>query len=130
MRTVVEAVIRVSHVASPIQRFGTGSRGSRSERSTGIRIRPTPGAYDIKKFRSQGLVQKAGNSSRYEPIPEGLRAMVALVVLRDNVIRPLLAASGKPIPRPKLQNQIRIDRRYENLRDTIRLLSTDLGLVA
>jgi hypothetical protein len=56
--------------------------------------------------------------------------MVALVVLRDNVIRPLLAASGKPIPRPKLQNQIRIDRRYENLRDTVRLLSMDLGLVA
>ena len=39
--------------------------------------------------------------------------MVALVVLRDKVIRPLLAASGKPTPRPKLQNQTRVDRRYE-----------------
>jgi hypothetical protein len=56
--------------------------------------------------------------------------MVALVVLRDKVIRPLLAASGKLPPRPKLQNQTRVDRRYENLRDTMRLLFMDLGLVA
>jgi len=52
------------------------------------------------------------------------------VVLRDRVIRPLLAASGKLVPRPKLQNQTRVDRRYENLRDTTRLLFVDLGLVA
>jgi hypothetical protein len=44
--------------------------------------------------------------------------MVALGVLRDQVIRPLLAASGKLTPRPKLPNQTRVDRRYENLRDT------------
>ena len=56
--------------------------------------------------------------------------MVALVVLRDKLIRPLLAASRKPIPRPKLQNQTRIDRRYETLRDMIRLLFIDLGLAA
>jgi hypothetical protein len=55
--------------------------------------------------------------------------MVALVVLRD-LIRPLLAATGKLTPRPKLQNQTRVDRHYENLRDTMRLLFVDLGLVA
>jgi hypothetical protein len=70
------------------------------------------------------------HSRRYEPLPEGLRAMVALVVLRDQVIRPLLAASGKLTPRPKLPNQTRVDRRYENLRDTMRLPFVDLGLVA
>jgi hypothetical protein len=31
--------------------------------------------------------------------------MVALVVLRDQVIRPLLAASGKLTPRPKVQTK-------------------------
>ena len=56
--------------------------------------------------------------------------MVALVVLRDQVIRPSRAANGKLTPRPKLQNQTRVDRRYENLRDTMRLLFVDLGLVA
>lgn len=91
---------------------------------------PRRAAYDIQKLRGKGLVQKAGNSGRYEPIPEGLRALVALVVLRDQVIRPWLAASDKPILLPQLQNQTRVDRRYENLRDTMRLLFMNLGLAA
>ena len=43
-------------------------------------------AYDIKKLRGKGMLQKVGNSRRYEVVPEGLRAMVALVVLRHRVI--------------------------------------------
>jgi hypothetical protein len=52
------------------------------------------------------------------------------VVLRNKVIRPLLAASSQLIPRPKLQKQTQVDQRYENLRDTMRLLFVDLGLAA
>src|SRR5262249_23612838 len=40
--------------------------------------------------------RKIGTSRRYEPEPDGLRAMTALVVLREKVIRPLLAASQRP----------------------------------
>ena len=50
-------------------------------------------AYDIKKLRGKDMVRKIGASRRYEPLHEGLRAMTALVVLREKVIRPLLAAS-------------------------------------
>jgi hypothetical protein len=48
-------------------------------------------AYDIKKLRGKGMVQKIGKSRRYEPLPEGLRTMTALILLREKVIRPLLA---------------------------------------
>jgi hypothetical protein len=130
MGTVIEAVVALA--TSP-----TGF--SASELAAQVRERsgqpeseygPRQAAYDINKLGGKELVQKRGHSRRYEPLPEGLRAMVALVVLRDKVIRPLLAASGKLTPRPKVQNQTRVDRRYENLRDTMRLLFVDLGLVA
>jgi hypothetical protein len=130
MQAVIEAVVALA--TSP-----TGF--SASELTAQVRERsgqpeseygPRQAAYDIKKLSGKELVQKRGNSRRYEPLPEGLRTMVALVVLRDKVIRPLLAASGKLTPRPKLPNQTRVDRRYENLRDTMRLLFVDLGLVA
>ena len=55
-------------------------------------------AYDIKKLRGKDMVRKIGASRRYEPLHEGLRAMTALVVLREKVIRPLLAASTRPQP--------------------------------
>jgi hypothetical protein len=87
-------------------------------------------AYDIKKLRGKGLLVKRGKSRRYEAVPEGLRAITALLVLREKVIRPLLAASRNSAKRPKLQNQTRIDRRYESLRDTMRLLFKDLGVAA
>jgi hypothetical protein len=55
-------------------------------------------AYDIKKFRAKGIVRKIEKSRRYELLPEGVRVLTALLVLRDKVIRPLLAASGQPDP--------------------------------
>jgi hypothetical protein len=130
MRTVIEAVVALA--TSPTGFSASELAAEVCERSgpPEIAYGPRPAAYDIQKLRGKQLVQKRGNSRRYEPLPEGLRAMVALVVFRDQVIRPLLAASGKLTPRPKLQNQTRVDRRYENLRDTMRLLFVDLSGVS
>ena len=87
-------------------------------------------AYDIKKLRGKGMVLKIGASRRYEPLPEGLRALTALVVLREKVIRPLLAASTRPEPHSKLSNPTPIDQHYENLRAGMRGLFTELGVAA
>jgi hypothetical protein len=59
---------------------------------------PRRAAYDIKKLRAKGMVSKIGKSRRYEPVPEGLRSLAAVLVLREKIIRPLLAASGQPEP--------------------------------
>jgi hypothetical protein len=40
-------------------------------------------SYDVKKLRDKGMVRKIGASRRYEPLHEGLRALTALVVLRE-----------------------------------------------
>jgi hypothetical protein len=50
-------------------------------------------AYDLKKFRAKDFVRKIESTRRYEVVPQGLRAMSALLVLRDKVIKPLLAAA-------------------------------------
>jgi hypothetical protein len=59
-------------------------------------------AYDIKKLRGMRWVQRKGNSRRYEPLPVGLRAMAAPIVIRDDAIKPLAAAQCglKPGRRP------------------------------
>ena len=44
---------------------------------------PRRAAYDLKKLRSQGMVRKIGASRRYEPELAALRAIAALLVLRD-----------------------------------------------
>lgn len=59
---------------------------------------PRRAAYDIKKFRAKGMVTRTGKSRRYETVPEGIRSLTALLVLREKIIRPLLAATGQPEP--------------------------------
>ncbi len=53
-------------------------------------------AYDIKKQRAKGLIGKVGSSRRYQAPPDGLRTIAALVVLRDMVIKQILAGTAKP----------------------------------
>jgi hypothetical protein len=55
---------------------------------------------DIKKLRGKDMVRKLGASRRYQPLPQGLRALTALVVLLEKVVRPLLAAALDPSSTP------------------------------
>ena len=76
------------------------------------------------------MVRKIGASRRYEPLHQGLRALTALVVLREKVIRPLLAASTRPQPHFKLSNPTPIDQHYETLRVGMHGLFIELGVAA
>jgi hypothetical protein len=76
------------------------------------------------------MVRKIGTSRRYEPELTGLRAMTALVVLREKVIRPLLAAGQRPEPQSKPNHPTPVDRHYEHLRVGMRDLFTALRIAA
>ena len=92
---------------------------------------PRRAAYDLKKLRGKGMVCKIGTSRRYECAKQGLRAITALVVLREKVIQPLLAAaSQRSEPQTTLQQPTPIDHHYEHLRVGMRDLFTALGVVA
>src|SRR5262249_29404487 len=45
---------------------------------------PRHAAYDLKKLRGKHIVCRIGHTRRYEPLANGLRAMTALVVLRNS----------------------------------------------
>jgi hypothetical protein len=87
-------------------------------------------AYDIKKLRAKGMVRKIGASRRYQTDPQGLRSLTALLVLREKIIRPLLAASTHPEPQAKPAHPVPVDQHYENIRAGMRDLFQELGLAA
>ncbi len=57
-------------------------------------------AYDLKKLRGKRLVRRIDGSRRYELLPEGVPTITALVLLREKVLRPLLAAAANPPSTP------------------------------
>lgn len=91
---------------------------------------PRRAAYDLKKLRGKKVIRRIGQTHRYESIPKGLRAMAALVVLRNKAIKPLLAAAQELRPSRGTQNPAAIDRHYDTIRTAMRGVFQELGLAA
>jgi hypothetical protein len=86
--------------------------------------------YDLRKLRAKGFVVRVPRSQRYEVPPEGLRTLAALVVLREQVLKPLLAGIVTPRQGHKPVSWTPLDDHYETLRQDMLQLFTDLGLAA
>jgi hypothetical protein len=130
MRRVIEAVLALSTAPTGFSASELAEKVRSLSGQPESEYGPRRAAYDIKKFRAKGMIRKIGKSRRYEPVPEGLRAITALLVLRDKVIRPLLAASCQPDAGAKPLNATPIDHHYESLRTGMRNLFTLLGVAA
>jgi hypothetical protein len=126
-RKVVEALVSLS----PSPAGFTASELAAKVRGLGLaEYEARRAAYDLKKFRAKHLVHKREFSRRYEVPPQALRALTALLVLREKVIKPLLTAACDFKPRPSPNNLNPIDQHYENLRREMQGLFQELGLAA
>ena len=85
-------------------------------------------AYDLKKLRGKKMVDKIGASRRYQAPAEGLRTMVALMMLRDKVLKPVLRNRNLQAPPPRTDNPV--DHHYYNLRQEMRRLFRELKIAA
>jgi hypothetical protein len=126
MRALVEAVIALS--PSP-----TGFTAS--DIATRVRHRYAPygprhAAYDLKKLRGKHIVCRVGHTRRYQPLARGLRAITALVVLRNKAIKPLLAAARPLHPTRGARNPKPIDAHYHALQLAMQSLFHELGIAA
>ena len=130
MRRVAEAVLTLSAAPAGFTASDLARHVNALSGATESEYGPRRAAYDIKKLRAKEMVRKIGKSRRYEPVPEGLRALTALLVLRHKIIRPLLAASAQPEPPAQPTNPMPMDHHYESLRSGMRNLFTELGIAA
>jgi hypothetical protein len=130
MRCVTEAVLALSTAPTGFTASELAGKICDISDEPQPQYGPRRAAYDIKKFRAKAMIRRIGKSRRYEPIPEGLRAITALLVLREKVIRPLLSASCPRESSAKPLNPTPIDQHYEGLRAGMRTLFDALGIAA
>jgi hypothetical protein len=126
MRAVVEAVIALS--ASP--NGFTASDVAARVRDRHAQYGPRHAAYDLKKLRGKHIVCRIGLTRRYEPLPGGLRAMTALIVLRDKAIKPILAAVQPLRPSRGAHRPKPLDAHYHALKLAMHGLFHELGIAA
>ena len=89
---------------------------ARCNRQPEGRYGPRQAAYDVKKLGGKQRVERIGKTRHYQATPAGLKAIAALVVLREKAIRPLLAAAQQLRPSRGPQNPTAVDRQYEIVR--------------
>ena len=128
LRAVIEAVVSLSTLPKGFTASELADKVREILNCPEEQYRPRHAAYDLKKLRGKGWVSKIGNSRRYEADPTGLKTMAALLSLRDKVIKPVLAAAGKPKSGPKPKNQSELDIQYAKVQTEMRSLLLLLGV--
>lgn len=128
MRAVVESVLALS----PLPRgFTASSLAGRVQARLGdTSYTATRAAYDIRKLRGKGLVSKLPRSRRYQACPQALRALAALLLLRDKILRPLLAGALNNAPTRNVAQHAMPDQRYHALHTEMKQLFQEVGIAA
>jgi len=128
MAAVMEAVVALSTQPGG---FSSGDLAVKIQERLGVSAadyQPRQAAYDLKKLRGKMLVCKIGKSRLYEAPAEGLRTLVALGMLRDKVLKPVLRNRNLQGPPPRSNNPV--DHHYYNLRQEMRRLFRTLKIAA
>ena len=130
MRRVAEAILilasssqsfTASHLASQVRSLCPATEADYSRHQA---------AYDLKKLRGKQWVRRIPQSQRYESVPSGLKALAALLLLREKIIKPLLAAAQAARKARGPKNPTALDLHYECVRVGMRGVFLELGLAA
>jgi hypothetical protein len=86
--------------------------------------------YDLAKFTAKGLVSHQQRSRSYQIVPHSIRALAAYLIIREQVLKPILAGAGrKRLGRPP-KNIHPLDQHYLNLRSELFETLEKLGIAA
>jgi hypothetical protein len=129
VRAVMEAVIALAVLPTGFTASDLAAKVREILNVSPNEYLPRHASYDLKKLRGKQWVQKIRKSRRYEAVPEGLQIMTALVVLREKIIKPVLAGAGKPKRGPYPKQETDIDKQYRLIHGEMRSLFHLLGVV-
>jgi DNA-binding transcriptional ArsR family regulator len=126
MRAVVESVLALATRPGGFQAEHLAERVS--ERLQ-VPYSSRQASYDLKKLRAKGLVEKQPQSRRYAVSAEKLRPLTALLVIREHVLRPVVARSGqRPTGGNPATDRPAIDQHYDRLQIELEALFQTLHL--
>jgi len=90
---------------------------------------PRHASYDLSKLRGKELVERIQRSRRYRIRQHGIQILAGMLILREKVIKPVLAGIGRHrLGRPP-KNICPLDQHYINLQQEMRRTFETLALV-
>jgi hypothetical protein len=130
MHTLLAAVLTLAPAPHGFRVADVAARVQAMTGQTAAAYGTRHAAYDLKKLRAKRLIETVPSSRRYRVPPAGVRTIAALVILRDKVIKPILAGTATSKMGRKPKNWSPIDEHYDTIRKDMQILFEDLGLAA
>jgi hypothetical protein len=96
MRAVAEAVLAL---APAPEGFSAKQLAQRVRQQQGRRMARYEGrraAYDLRKLRGKGLVERKAGTRRYRARRPGIRTLAGLYIVREKVLKPVLSGLYRP----------------------------------
>ena len=88
------------------------------------------GGYDLKKVRSKLILEPIPKTRRYTIVYDRLRAVAAILTIREKLLKPIAAGVCKPRRGRRPANPGTLDAHYEVLRRDLLTLLSQLGIAA
>jgi hypothetical protein len=130
MRSVLEAILALAPRPQGMTASDVAAKVRTITGQTPSEYGPTRASYDLRKLRGKQLIAKIAKSRRYEARPDCLRSISAALVLRENVIKPILAGVSSSKGKSKVDTANSIDQCYRNVQDAMASLLDNLGIAA
>jgi hypothetical protein len=130
MRAVAEAVVALA--AQP-QGFTSEELARRVRPMQGRAMRayrPRQAAYDLRKLRGKSLIERLPKQRRYRVRRPGIRTLAGLLILREKVLKPVLAGVCRPKQGRPPKHVHPLDLHYQNFRREMLATLQSLKLAA
>jgi hypothetical protein len=115
MRAAAQAVIALASQPEGFTAEQLASRVRTREGRTMAKYNARKAAYDLRKLRGKALVQRIGNTRRYRVRRPGIQTLAALLILREKVLKPVLAGVCRPKRGRPPKNIHPLDAHYQTL---------------
>ena len=122
MRAVAQAVIALAAKPEGFAATDLAARVRAQQGRVMAGYAKRKAAYDLRKLGGKSLVERIGRTRRYRVRRPGIRALAALLILREQVIKPVLAGVCRPKRGRPPKNLHPLDVHYQKLQ--VEMLAT------
>lgn len=128
-RNVMKAVLELSTKSGGFASKDVANKYVQIAKISDQSYKPRHASYDLRKLRAKEFVKRKENSRKYQVTAKGVSMIVATIVIREKIFKPIVAGIKKKKLARSPQNLSKIDQIYISVRDKILDICNEYGVV-
>jgi predicted transcriptional regulator len=128
-RNVMKAVVELSTKPGGFTSKDAAVKYAQIAKISDQSYKPRHASYDLRKLEAKELVEREKNSRKYRITIKGIAMIVATIVIREKIFKPIVAGIKEKKLTPSPQNLSKVDQIFISVRDKILDICNYYGVV-